>query len=386
MDTQELQRNEVTLIDDVEVLIDRVRTAHREAQAQADKAKEYASKAIDRAYEAGDLLLLLKPTVKHGQWEAFLAERLPEISIRQAQNYMKVAREVPEEKRTGSFLTIKGALRMLEAPDDEPANEPANTFVLPWKRSGDPVSVAATVRQWPDLRFAATAYMDTAGMTVKEIAKELNQFDEEIEPFINTNIPPMDFEGSTIDIDLVLNHANRITSSIKVKAYNDALSWAEMAKENDLALELKAIKRMHERNYKRAYEKAPFKPGLDPFFSLKFDYIVGKYLSDCSLGLAYFDKRGWLAVSNAAELSMCMFDYSLLDTKYGIVDIWENGFKNEDREVIPRIPAKEAGDYIKRTEAVIKQLSIPREKLGDATLDELILLCQNICHYSLCFC
>jgi DNA-binding protein YbaB len=59
MDIQEQQRNEVTVINDVEVLIDRVRTAHREAQAQADKAKEYASKAIDRAYEAGDLLLLL---------------------------------------------------------------------------------------------------------------------------------------------------------------------------------------------------------------------------------------------------------------------------------------------------------------------------------------
>ena len=46
MDIQEMQRNEVTLIDDVESLIDRVRTAHREAQAQADKAKEFASKAI----------------------------------------------------------------------------------------------------------------------------------------------------------------------------------------------------------------------------------------------------------------------------------------------------------------------------------------------------
>ena len=123
MDTQELQRNEVTLIDDVESLIDRVRTAHREAQAQADKAKEYASKAIDRAYEAGDLLLLLKPSVKHGQWESFLSERLPEISIRQAQNYMKVARELPAEKRTGAFLTIKGALRMLSSNEPEPEPE-----------------------------------------------------------------------------------------------------------------------------------------------------------------------------------------------------------------------------------------------------------------------
>ena len=125
MGAQELQRNEVTLIDDVESLIDRVRTAHREAQEQADKAKEYASKAIDRAYAAGDLLLLLKPSVKHGEWESFLAERLPEISIRQAQKYMRIARELPLEKRTGALLTVNGALRMLEESNEEPANEPA---------------------------------------------------------------------------------------------------------------------------------------------------------------------------------------------------------------------------------------------------------------------
>lgn len=47
MGAQELQRNEVT--PDVEALIDRVRTAHREAQAQADKAKE--ARAILERYQ-----------------------------------------------------------------------------------------------------------------------------------------------------------------------------------------------------------------------------------------------------------------------------------------------------------------------------------------------
>ena len=113
--------SELIAVPNIEVLIDRVRTAHREAQAHADKAREYESRAIDRALEAGDLLLLLKPTVKHGEWGSFLAERLPEISLRQAQNYMKVARELPAEKRSDSFLTIRGALRMLESPDDDSA-------------------------------------------------------------------------------------------------------------------------------------------------------------------------------------------------------------------------------------------------------------------------
>ena len=112
--------SELIAVPNIEVLIDRVRTAHREAQAQADKAKEFASRAIDRAYEAGDLLLLLKPTVKHGEWESFLVERLPEISVRQAQKYMRIARDLPFEKRTGALLTVNGALRMLEAPSDDP--------------------------------------------------------------------------------------------------------------------------------------------------------------------------------------------------------------------------------------------------------------------------
>ena len=116
MDMMEMKRNEVTCFNDVEVLIDKVRAAHREAKA-------YASKAIERAYEAGDLLLLIKPTIKHGEWEAFLSERLPEVGIRQAQTYMKLARELPVEKRTGSFLTIKGALRALEPPEDQPESK-----------------------------------------------------------------------------------------------------------------------------------------------------------------------------------------------------------------------------------------------------------------------
>ncbi len=115
----------IAVIDDVETLIAKVRACHVEAQAQAEKAKAHAGKAIDRALEAGDALLLIKPTVKHGEWETFLQERLPELSVRQAQKYMRIARDLPVEKRTGALLTVNGALRMLEAPkyEDDELNE-----------------------------------------------------------------------------------------------------------------------------------------------------------------------------------------------------------------------------------------------------------------------
>ena len=251
MDTQELQRNEVTLIDDVESLIDRVRTAHREAQAQADKAKEFASKAIDRALEAGDVLVLLKPTVKHGQWEAFLAERLPEISVRQAQKYMRIARDLPLEKRTGALLTVNGALRMLEAPDDEPANEPAaNDFVLPWKRSGDPVSVAAMLREYPDLRFDVITYMDADGLSIDEMAKELNLFPHEISAFFNPIVPQIKADEKLM---YAMNYsANRLINLIKKQSCFHASVWCSLAEQHK-------IKTRIEEKY-NFYNKEMYKP------------------------------------------------------------------------------------------------------------------------------
>jgi hypothetical protein len=117
MDIQELQRNEVTLIESVEVLIAKINVAHAEAQA-------YAGKAIERAIDAGDLLLLAKTKVQHGLWKSWLKEHCPAISIRTAQDYMKVARELPIEKRSAAFLTVREALRLVSGDEPESTSKP----------------------------------------------------------------------------------------------------------------------------------------------------------------------------------------------------------------------------------------------------------------------
>jgi len=253
------QHNEVTLINGVEALIAKVRAAHREAQAQADKAKEYAGKAIDRAYEAGDLLLLLKPTVKHGQWEAFLAERLPEISIRQAQNYMKVAREVPDEKRTGSFLTIKGALRMLEAPDDEPEKESGNGYILPWRQvtnyNGKPIdreSIANTLREYQDLRFDVITYMEADGLSIDDIAKELNLFQHEISIFFNPIIPRIKADEKLM---YAMDYAaNRLINFIKKQSCFHASVWCSLAERPNLELKILEKKMFYEKEMNKPFK------------------------------------------------------------------------------------------------------------------------------------
>ena len=94
-----------------------INVAHAEAQA-------YAGKAIERALEAGDLLLLAKSKVQYGLWQSWLKEHCPAISIRTAQDYMKVARELPIEKRSAAFLTVREALRLVSGDEPESTSKP----------------------------------------------------------------------------------------------------------------------------------------------------------------------------------------------------------------------------------------------------------------------
>lgn len=100
------------VIENIDVLISRINAAHAEAQA-------YASKAIERALEAGDLLLRAKTQVSHGQWQSWLKANCPDISIRTAQNYMRVAKQLPIEKRIDAHLGLNEALRLV-ASEPEP--------------------------------------------------------------------------------------------------------------------------------------------------------------------------------------------------------------------------------------------------------------------------
>lgn len=347
---------ELIAIDSTEVLIAKINTAHAEAQA-------YASKAVERALEAGDLLLLAKSQVAHGQWLPWLQKNCPAISERTAQNYMRVAKELPIEKRNAADLTMREALRLVASEPEEPESklQPVNDFVLPWLRSGDPIQLATSMRLWPDMRFSAIAYMDTAGMGVKEIAKTLNIYEEEIEPFVNTTIPYMDFSGIKFDANPVIDYANNTVSIIKSKAYDTASMYSERLSDNDLTKELKTIHKLHKRNR----ERIPF----NPFDELKVEKLMGQSLGRCALGLEHYDSRGFLALHRTAMLIICVCDNALFDTEYGVRDIFLNGFT--DKERINMIPTNEARAYLNKVDAIVDSLSIPPKQLGTATLEEL---------------
>lgn len=100
-----------------------INAEHEAAESYARKAIEDVRASIEHARAAGDKLLLAKAGVAHGQWLPWLVANCPKVSIRRAQEYMRVAREWPaiEAKYADSaHLTIDGALALLAAPTPEP--------------------------------------------------------------------------------------------------------------------------------------------------------------------------------------------------------------------------------------------------------------------------
>jgi Protein of unknown function (DUF3102) len=106
----------------------RINEHHRQAIA-------HAREALHHAKRCGDLLLIEKAKLGHGEWLPWLAANV-EISERQVQRYMHVAENwaaieesAASQNRPVSDLSMRGALELLQPPTlaeqlDEPAADP----------------------------------------------------------------------------------------------------------------------------------------------------------------------------------------------------------------------------------------------------------------------
>ena len=56
-----------------------------------------------------------------------MKEHCPAISIRTAQDYMKIARELPIEKRSAAFLSVREALRLVSGEESAPVSTSRST-------------------------------------------------------------------------------------------------------------------------------------------------------------------------------------------------------------------------------------------------------------------
>jgi hypothetical protein len=79
--TEELQIN----------LSEQILAAHAQAHAFAEQAKGYASEAVAKAVECGQLLIQQKAALGHGSWMDWQAKNLPDMKRETVRKYMQIA-------------------------------------------------------------------------------------------------------------------------------------------------------------------------------------------------------------------------------------------------------------------------------------------------------
>jgi hypothetical protein len=105
----------MTTIDTLESIADRINEQHT-------RAVEHAGKAIEHACRAGEWLIEAKRQVRHGEWQAWLADNV-RFSDRTARGYMRVAKNLPKLEENGNGvadLPLREALAHLAEPRQEP--------------------------------------------------------------------------------------------------------------------------------------------------------------------------------------------------------------------------------------------------------------------------
>ena len=282
---------ELITIDSTEVLIAKINTAHAEAQA-------YAGKAIERALEAGDLLLLAKGQVVHGQWQSWLKEHCPAISVRTAQDYMRVAKELPVEKRSAAHLTVREALRLVSGGGggDEPVQETQN----PWW-CGKPPEVNAAWCADSDSFRSACVWMDAEGKSIHEIAECLGFEDKYVAAFIDPKIPDLyrDFsDNEEISIwNNVIEKTNSHIAYVKNSSYMDAARLAKYCCNEDMEKKLLCIADI----YKRRYE------GFNKEKDILIDYLALR-LFKATIYLHELHDAVWLEIGYSLNLLFDVYE------------------------------------------------------------------------------
>lgn len=97
----------------------RIRDLHLYAWADYDRA-------LERARDAGLLLIEAKPLVGHGKWESWVSTNC-RFESPQATKYMRIADqwdEIQQKRTSGSPLTINEAVRLIAKPKPEPTGPP----------------------------------------------------------------------------------------------------------------------------------------------------------------------------------------------------------------------------------------------------------------------
>lgn len=101
-------------------LSEQIRAAYAEANAIAEKAKGYASEAVAKAIECGQLLIQQKAALGHGSWLDWVSENLSGISYETLARYMRVAKAAQKAPLPPSAETDDSNLSPVTNLEDAP--------------------------------------------------------------------------------------------------------------------------------------------------------------------------------------------------------------------------------------------------------------------------
>lgn len=237
-------------------LAEQINTAHKEAQA-------YASKAVDRALMAGDLLNTVKAQLKHGEFIPWCKAHCPDINHRTLQSYMQVSRKLPAEMRSASHLSIREALRLVAGETNESTVIDATPEPTPpWWETGTPETNSAWCLDG-DMLHSASVWMDTEGKTVAEISTILGSDPLLIAAAIDPQIPEDLYQGAgdesnpadSAEMRELWNSCKKQTrrklAYIASCDYDAAVRLAEQCCNPGMAMRLFGIAEMHRSRYRR---------------------------------------------------------------------------------------------------------------------------------------
>ena len=237
--------------------------------AEHQAAERTARTAVDHARAAGDKLLQAKAQVDHGQWLPWLSANCPDIAVRTAQAYMRLAGNwgtLETKYATVAYLPINDALKLLNAPDSDV--DPLESWLSGLLTdSRFPIGSLGWLRDIPP----AVVFLDAIGWTTPAIAERLSIPEKTIRALLD----PQPFERPDLlrhELDSGLDYL----APVVVRCQRE-YRWyvaAELAEQrgffcrgvsaiarkfsrNDLAERFAGMEQVYFREGKRAWAKIP---------------------------------------------------------------------------------------------------------------------------------
>ncbi len=94
-------------------------------RGEVDGAEQHAREAVRYALKAGCLLNQAKSEIEHGKFEAWVTDKVPLLSLRTAQAYMRLANRhalmSTDEAQRVALLPLREAMKAIATPSSTPA-------------------------------------------------------------------------------------------------------------------------------------------------------------------------------------------------------------------------------------------------------------------------